>query len=61
MFELASVAQWIEQFRPKEKVVGSTPAWGTNYKLANLVRAILFSWAEYEPRELFGSHVVHHR
>ncbi len=25
----ALVAQWIEQFRPKEKVVGSTPTQGT--------------------------------
>ena len=28
----ASVAQWIEQFRPKEKVVGSTPTRGTKVK-----------------------------
>lgn len=28
--DYAPVAQWIEQFRPKEKVVGSTPTRITN-------------------------------
>ena len=44
--DIGSVAQWIEQLRPKEKVVRSTRARATNSRIESPI------WAIFRPRSI---------